>query len=267
MVAVACTAKRSQFGRLPDSARNRIARRWARSPSRRPIDAPRERVFDFLCDLANRPAFTDHFISQYRLERLESRGVGAAARLRVARRHVWMETVIVEVSPPATGSSSRARRAGSTGFRSPPDGSLSSGPAVSGCEVTLASGPSRPSAGQASREAGRRALSTGASGRSRSAEAQGADRVGPRARPGRGGAGGDPAVPPDADIDFRRHAARRRPPHHASGRRSGARRRAAGRGGAVRLRHRSGVRPSSVDEGQPDEARRPALQRRRSAGS
>jgi len=66
----------------------------------KPIDAPRERVFDFLCDLANRPAFTDHFIGQFRLERLESSGVGAAARMRITEPGLWMETVIEEVSPP-----------------------------------------------------------------------------------------------------------------------------------------------------------------------
>ena len=35
-----------------------------------PIDAPRESVYELLCDLANRPAFTDHFVSDYRLQRL-----------------------------------------------------------------------------------------------------------------------------------------------------------------------------------------------------
>src|SRR4051794_16470966 len=64
------------------------------------IDTPRERIFDFLCDLANRPAFTDHFIREFRLERLESYGVGAAARMRVRRPRTWMETMIDEVSPP-----------------------------------------------------------------------------------------------------------------------------------------------------------------------
>jgi hypothetical protein len=67
---------------------------------RRSIDAPRERVFDFVSDLANRPAFTDHFIGELRLERLESRGVGASARMRIARRGLWLETVIVEASRP-----------------------------------------------------------------------------------------------------------------------------------------------------------------------
>jgi hypothetical protein len=65
-----------------------------------PIDAPRERVYEFLCDLANRPAFTDHFMSEFRLERLESAGIGAAARMRIRRRGLWMETVIEEASPP-----------------------------------------------------------------------------------------------------------------------------------------------------------------------
>jgi hypothetical protein len=66
----------------------------------RSIDAPRERVFDFLCDLVNRPAFTDHFIGQFRLERLASSGVGASARMRIARRGLWLETVIVEATKP-----------------------------------------------------------------------------------------------------------------------------------------------------------------------
>ena len=41
------------------------------------IDAPRERVYEFLCDLANRPSFTDHFVSEFRLERLESSPAGS----------------------------------------------------------------------------------------------------------------------------------------------------------------------------------------------
>jgi uncharacterized protein YndB with AHSA1/START domain len=64
------------------------------------IDAPRDQVFDFVSDLANRPAFTDHFIRDYRLERFESAGVGAAARMRIPKAGLWMETVIVEASRP-----------------------------------------------------------------------------------------------------------------------------------------------------------------------
>ncbi len=66
------------------------------------IDAPRERVFGFVAELASRPAFTDHFIGPYRLERIPSSGVGAAARFRTGPRsfRVWMESVVDELEPP-----------------------------------------------------------------------------------------------------------------------------------------------------------------------
>jgi Polyketide cyclase / dehydrase and lipid transport len=47
------------------------------------ISAPREDVFDFVCDLAARPSFTDHFMDDYRLARVQPVGVGAAARFRL----------------------------------------------------------------------------------------------------------------------------------------------------------------------------------------
>ena len=47
------------------------------------ISAPREAVFDFVGDLANHVAFTDHFMSDYRLARAKSDGPGAAARFRL----------------------------------------------------------------------------------------------------------------------------------------------------------------------------------------
>ena len=47
------------------------------------IDAPRERVFDFICDLATRPSWIDHFADDYRVERIPASGRGAAARFRV----------------------------------------------------------------------------------------------------------------------------------------------------------------------------------------
>lgn len=66
------------------------------------IDAPRERVWELVSDLARRPGFCDHFQQQFRLERIESRGVGAAARFQVdaPRMPQWMETVIEEQDPP-----------------------------------------------------------------------------------------------------------------------------------------------------------------------
>lgn len=47
------------------------------------ISAPRESVFDFVGDLANHVAFTDHFMSDFRLARAKSDGQGAAARFRL----------------------------------------------------------------------------------------------------------------------------------------------------------------------------------------
>jgi uncharacterized protein YndB with AHSA1/START domain len=66
------------------------------------IDAPRERAFALLSDLALRPAFIDHFVEEYRLQRIPSTGVGAAARFRTGPRtaRMWMETVIDELDPP-----------------------------------------------------------------------------------------------------------------------------------------------------------------------
>jgi hypothetical protein len=66
------------------------------------IDTTRGRAFEFLRDLANRPAFTDHFIADFRLFRSESAGVGAGARFRImgAPPLRWMETNLVEEERP-----------------------------------------------------------------------------------------------------------------------------------------------------------------------
>jgi uncharacterized protein YndB with AHSA1/START domain len=47
------------------------------------ISAPRDEVFDFVCDLAGRPAYTDHYLRDYRLARVNPVGAGAAARFRL----------------------------------------------------------------------------------------------------------------------------------------------------------------------------------------
>ena len=66
------------------------------------VDAPRERVFDFICDLAARPSWIDHFASDYRLMRIPAQGQGAGARFRVdAPAGVrYMEAVIAEAERP-----------------------------------------------------------------------------------------------------------------------------------------------------------------------
>jgi uncharacterized protein YndB with AHSA1/START domain len=66
------------------------------------IDVPRQRVFEAIADLGLRPAFTDHFLADFHLTRIESTGVGAGARFRFAvwPRQVWMDTRIAEVDQP-----------------------------------------------------------------------------------------------------------------------------------------------------------------------
>jgi uncharacterized protein YndB with AHSA1/START domain len=50
---------------------------------RKHISAPRERLFDFVSDLAARPAYSDHYLDDYRLARANPVGLGAAARFRI----------------------------------------------------------------------------------------------------------------------------------------------------------------------------------------
>jgi uncharacterized protein YndB with AHSA1/START domain len=66
------------------------------------IDAPREQAFAKLADLAARPSFTDHFLSDFHLTRIDGEGVGAGARFRVNAplRKVWMDTAIVALEEP-----------------------------------------------------------------------------------------------------------------------------------------------------------------------
>jgi uncharacterized protein YndB with AHSA1/START domain len=66
------------------------------------IDVPREQVFATIGDMAARPSFTDHFLSDFHLTRLEPRGIGAGARFRIQAplRKVWMDTAIVEQEEP-----------------------------------------------------------------------------------------------------------------------------------------------------------------------
>jgi uncharacterized protein YndB with AHSA1/START domain len=66
------------------------------------ITAPRGQVFDFVCDLAARPAYTDHFMRDYRLARVNPVGEGAAARfqLRAPMAKEYAELQITEVDRP-----------------------------------------------------------------------------------------------------------------------------------------------------------------------
>lgn len=66
------------------------------------IDLPREQVFAALTDLARRPSFTDHFLTDFHLTRIDATGVGAGARFRVDAplRKPWMDTAILSLEEP-----------------------------------------------------------------------------------------------------------------------------------------------------------------------
>lgn len=60
------------------------------------IDAPRQRAFELIGDLSRRQSFMDHFVSDYRLTRIQASGPGAGARFRfrLPLQAVWMDTAI-----------------------------------------------------------------------------------------------------------------------------------------------------------------------------
>jgi Polyketide cyclase / dehydrase and lipid transport len=66
------------------------------------ISADREAIFDFVCDLAGRPAFADHYLHDYRLARANPVGEGAAARfqLRAPLAKEYAELEVREVDRP-----------------------------------------------------------------------------------------------------------------------------------------------------------------------
>jgi uncharacterized protein YndB with AHSA1/START domain len=68
----------------------------------RTVDAPREQVFRYLSDIANHAEFSDHYLHDFRLERLNSRGLGASAsyRLDFPLGRQWGDAVITALEAP-----------------------------------------------------------------------------------------------------------------------------------------------------------------------
>jgi uncharacterized protein YndB with AHSA1/START domain len=67
------------------------------------IDRPREEVFDYLADIANHAEFTDHWMTEWRLTRVDSYGQGAGARFKAARkgeRYAYGDMTFIEVDRP-----------------------------------------------------------------------------------------------------------------------------------------------------------------------
>jgi uncharacterized protein YndB with AHSA1/START domain len=67
------------------------------------VSAPREQVFDYLQDIANHSEFTDHYLVDWHLTRIDSVGLGAGARFRLKApgvRFNWADVTFVEIERP-----------------------------------------------------------------------------------------------------------------------------------------------------------------------
>jgi hypothetical protein len=66
------------------------------------IGRPREEVFDYLADIANHLEFSDHYVKDFHLLRVDSYGRGAGARYRLDAplRDLWEDRTFVEVERP-----------------------------------------------------------------------------------------------------------------------------------------------------------------------
>ena len=110
------------------------------------IDRPREEVFDYLADIANHQEFSDHYLKDWRLTRVDSYGRGAGARFRIDApldRFGWGDMTFVEFEPPyriaAAGRSGKFNRNKTwTEWRLEPQGNATR------VEVTSESEPALP---------------------------------------------------------------------------------------------------------------------------
>jgi hypothetical protein len=67
------------------------------------ISKPREVVFEYLADIANHAEFTDHYLVDWHLTRVDTYGAGAGARFRIKapmNRFSWADMTIAEFQVP-----------------------------------------------------------------------------------------------------------------------------------------------------------------------
>jgi len=67
------------------------------------IARPREEIFDYLADVANHPEFTDHFLTEWRMTREDTYGLGAGGRFHADlpfSRFGWGDWTIVDATRP-----------------------------------------------------------------------------------------------------------------------------------------------------------------------
>ena len=67
------------------------------------ISRPREEVFAYLVDIANHPEFTDHYLVDWHMTRVETIGQGAGGRFRYTaplQRFDWADVTFIDVDEP-----------------------------------------------------------------------------------------------------------------------------------------------------------------------
>jgi uncharacterized protein YndB with AHSA1/START domain len=67
------------------------------------ISRPREEVFAYLVDIANHQEFTDHYLTDWRMTRVETIGQGAGGRFRFKaplNRFDWADLTFIDVDAP-----------------------------------------------------------------------------------------------------------------------------------------------------------------------
>ena len=67
------------------------------------IAKPREQIYEYLADIANHAEFTDHYLVDWHLTRVNSYGAGAGARFRAKaplNRFAWADVTFAEMQPP-----------------------------------------------------------------------------------------------------------------------------------------------------------------------
>jgi len=113
------------------------------------IAAPRERVFEYLADIANHAEFSDHWLVDWHLLREETYGVGAGARFRIKaplNRFSWGDMSIAELAPPyrivERGRGGKFNRVRMVGVYTLSPGA---GGATTTVEYTLETEPAQPS--------------------------------------------------------------------------------------------------------------------------
>jgi len=97
------------------------------------ISKPREQVFEYLADIANHAEFTDHYLVDWHLTRVDPYGAGAGARFRIKapmNRFSWADVTIAEFQAPFRivergrgGKFNRIRMVGVYTLQSAPGGS------------------------------------------------------------------------------------------------------------------------------------------------